>query len=287
MSEWSITEPRKLAFDDAPTALHVRVVNGTVNVVGTEEGSARLEVTRIEGPPLKVSDEDGVLTVAYEDLPWKGFLKWLDPRGWRRSADISLAVPSHTRVRIGVVAASATVSGVRATTEVRGVSGDTTLVALSGPVTAETVSGNVETQRVTGDLTFQSVSGDLTVMEGAEGSVTAESVNGSVVVDLDRSQRPAQIGINTVSGEIALRLAEPTDAEVEIGTTSGTVSNAFDELRISGTWGAKRLSGRLGPGRGRLRATTVSGPIALLRRPAGEDFATPSAARTARDRKAV
>lgn len=80
MSEWSVAEPSKLTFDAPVTALHVRVVNGTVNVVGTDEGSARLEVSELEGPPLVVTQKDGTLTVAYEDLPWKGFLKWLDRR---------------------------------------------------------------------------------------------------------------------------------------------------------------------------------------------------------------
>ncbi|MRT44606.1 hypothetical protein FGX00_01905, partial [Xylella fastidiosa subsp. multiplex] len=83
MSEWSVTEPRKLTFDERVRELHVRIVNGTVNVVGTDEGSARLEVTQIEGPPLAVTQQGGTLTVAYDDLPWKGFLKWLDRKGWR------------------------------------------------------------------------------------------------------------------------------------------------------------------------------------------------------------
>ena len=84
MSEWSVAEPQKLSFDDPVTALHVRIVNGTVNVVGTDEGSARLEVSAMEGPPLQVTQQDGTLTVAYEDLPWKGFLKWFDRKGWHR-----------------------------------------------------------------------------------------------------------------------------------------------------------------------------------------------------------
>ena len=75
MSEWSVTEPEKLAFDTPVSDLQVRVVNGTVNVVGTDEGPARLEVTDIEGPPLVVTQDGGTLTVGYEDLPWKGFLK--------------------------------------------------------------------------------------------------------------------------------------------------------------------------------------------------------------------
>ncbi|MGW5732510.1 MULTISPECIES: DUF4097 family beta strand repeat-containing protein [Streptomyces] len=271
MSEWSVAEPQKLTFDAPVETLRVRVVNGTVNVVGTDEVSARLEVSEMEGPPLTVTQEDGTLTVAYDDLPWKGFLKWLDPKGWRRSAVVSLAVPAGTRVEVGVVGAVAVVSGIEGSTEVKGVTGDTTLVGLSGRVRADTVSGSLEAQGITGDLRFNSVSGDLTVFEGAGSSVRADSVSGSMVVDLDPASTPADIGLTSVSGEIAIRLPHPTDADVEANTTSGAVSNAFEDLRVSGQWGAKKITGRLGSGSGKLKATTVSGSIALLRRPPTED----------------
>ncbi|WP_225632476.1 DUF4097 family beta strand repeat-containing protein [Streptomyces solaniscabiei] len=270
MSEWSVAEPRKLTFDESVSELHVRIANGTVNVVGTDEGSARLEVSEIEGPPLIVTHRDGTLTVAYEDLPWKGFLKWLDRKGWRRSAVVSLAVPTRTRVEVGVVGAAAVVSGIDAGTEVKGVSGDTTLVGLAGPVRADTVAGNLEAQALTGDLRFNSVSGDLTVVE-AGSSVKADSVSGSMIVDLDAADGPTDISLTSVSGEIAIRLPQPADAEVEANTASGTVSSAFEDLRVTGQWGAKRITGRLGAGNGRLKATTVSGSIALLRRPPVED----------------
>ncbi|MFJ4620480.1 DUF4097 family beta strand repeat-containing protein [Streptomyces sp. NPDC088812] len=270
MSEWSVAEPSKLSFDEPVRELHVRVVDGTVNVVGTDEGPARLEVSRIEGPPLVVTHRDGTLTVAYEDLPWKGFLKWLDPKGWRRSAVVSLAVPAHTRVAVGAVSAGTVVSGIDGHAEVKGVSGDTTLVRLTGPVRADTVSGNVEAQALTGDLRFNSVSGDLTVVE-AGSSVKADSVSGSMIVDLDPTSRPTTVSLASVSGEIAIRLPHPADAEVEAHTASGAVSNAFEDLRVNGHWGAKRITGRLGAGNGSLKATTVSGSIALLRRPQTED----------------
>ncbi|MFG3154278.1 DUF4097 domain-containing protein [Streptomyces sp. NPDC048219] len=270
MSEWSVADPGKLTFDEPVSELHVRIVNGTVNVVGTDEGSARLEVSEIDGPPLIVTHRDGTLTVAYEDLPWKGFLKWLDRKGWRRSAVVSLAVPARTRVEVGVVGAAAVVSGIDAGTEVKGVSGDTTLVGLAGPVRADTVAGNLEAQALTGDLRFNSVSGDLTVVE-AGSSVKADSVSGSMIVDLDSADGPTDISLTSVSGEIAIRLPQPADAEVEANTASGTVSSAFEDLRVTGQWGAKRITGRLGAGNGRLKATTVSGSIALLRRPPAED----------------
>jgi hypothetical protein len=208
--------------------------------------------------------------VAYDDLPWRGFLKWLDRKGWRRSAVVSLAVPADTRVEVGVVGAAAVVSGLRGPSVVKGVTGDTTLVALSGPVRADTVSGNLEAQAVTGDLRFNSVSGDLTVVEGSGSSVRAESVSGSMIVDLD-PEGPTDVGLTSVSGEIAIRLPSPADAEVEANTASGTISNAFEGLRVHGQWGAHKVTGRLGAGTGRLRATTVSGSIALLRRPPAED----------------
>ncbi|GHE04770.1 DUF4097 family beta strand repeat-containing protein [Streptomyces alanosinicus] len=270
MSEWSVTEPQKLTFDTRVSDLQVRIVNGTVNVVGTDEGSARLEVTEIQGPPLMVTQNGDTLTVAYDDLPWKGFLKWLDRKGWQRSAVVSLAVPADTRVEVGVVGATAVVSGIDGPAVIKGVTGDTTLVGVSGPVTADTVSGNVEAQAVTGDLRFKSVSGDLTVVEGSGRSVRADSVSGSMIVDLD-PDGPTEVGLTSVSGEIAIRLPHPADAEVEANTASGTISNAFDGLRVHGQWGAHKITGRLGAGTGRLRATTVSGSIALLRRPPRED----------------
>lgn len=267
VSTWAVAEPRKLAFDAPVTALKVRVVNGTVNVVGTDEPTARLEVSAIEGPPLVVTHEDGVLTVAYEDLAWQNLLKWLDRKEWRRHAVVSLAVPAGSTVEVGVVGAGAFVSGVRGRTEVRGVTGDTTLVKLAGPVGAETVSGSVEAQSVTGDLRFHSASGDLTVVEGGGASVKAESVSGGMVLDVDPTGKPTDIRLTTVSGEIAIRLPHPADATVEANTASGSVSNGFEDLRVSGRWAAKKITGTLGAGTGTLRATTVSGSIALLRRP--------------------
>ncbi|WP_326720714.1 DUF4097 family beta strand repeat-containing protein [Streptomyces sp. NBC_00243] len=271
MSEWSVAEPSKLTFDAPVTALHVRVVNGTVNVVGTDEGSARLEVSELEGPPLVVTQKDGTLTVAYEDLPWKGFLKWLDRKGWRRSVVVSLAVPASTRVEVGVVGANAVVSGADGRVEVKGVTGDTTLVRIAGPVRVDTVSGNLEAQAVTGNLRFNSVSGDLTVVEGSGSSVRAESVSGSMIVDLDTTGSPTDVQLSNVSGEIAIRLPHPADAVVEANTASGSVSSAFEDLRVNGQWGAKKITGRLGAGNGKLKAITVSGSIALLRRPPTED----------------
>ncbi|MFJ4964070.1 DUF4097 family beta strand repeat-containing protein [Streptomyces sp. NPDC088729] len=271
VSTWTIAEPQKLTFDGPVTALQVRVVSGAVNVVGTDEPGARLEISSVKGPPLVVTQEGGLITVTYEDLPWQGLLRWFDPARRHRNAVVSLTVPSAASVEVGVVDAGAVVSGISGPTQVRGVSGDSTLVGLTGTVHGESVSGSLEAQGVTGDLRFQSVSGDLTVVDGAGASVRAESVSGAMVLDVDPSGKPTDIRLTTVSGEIAIRLPHPADATVEANTASGAVSNAFEDLRVGGQWGAKKITGTLGAGTGALRATTLSGSIALLRRPAEDD----------------
>lgn len=272
-SKWSLTEPQKLTFDDCVSTLQVRVVGGTVNVVGTDTGPARLELAEIDGPPLTVTHEGGTLRVGYDDVPWKGWLTWLDRKGWNRTVHLTLAVPTGTSASIGGVGAGTVLSGLSGRTDVHGVSGDVTLVGLTGPVRADTVSGRVEAQAVTGRLRFNSVSGDLTVIEGSGDSVRADSVSGDILLDLAPVAAPggADIALTTVSGEIAIRLPHPADAEVEAHTASGAISNAFEDLRVTGQWGAKRILGRLGSGHGRLKATTVSGAIALLRRPQSEE----------------
>ncbi|MGW2019852.1 DUF4097 family beta strand repeat-containing protein [Streptomyces sp. NPDC001927] len=270
MTEWSVAEPTKLTLTDPVTCLRVRVVNGTVNVVGTDERAARLEIAEIKGPPLTVTQEGSTLTVSYDDLHWQGFLKWFDPMGLRRRAVVSVAVPAGSDVEVGVVGAGAVISGIKGRTDVQGVTGDTTLVGLSGPVHAESVSGSFEAHTVTGALRVNTVTGDLTVIDGSGASVKADTVSGDLVIDLDAGEPagpPADIRLTSVSGEIALRIPHPSDTEVEASTTSGSVSNAFEDLRVGGQWGTKSITGTLGDGRGKLKATTVSGSIALLRRP--------------------
>ncbi|MBW5481599.1 DUF4097 family beta strand repeat-containing protein [Streptomyces bambusae] len=312
-SMWSVEGPQKLTFDEPVADLRVRIIGGTVNVVAAEDGPARLEVTEIDGPPLQIVQDGATLTVSYEDFPFNGaqsFSSWLESKPWKqwsasgrrkaweRSAVVTLTVPAATRVQLATVSAVSFVSGIAGATDVTGVSGDTTLVGLTGPVKAHTVSGGVEAQGVTGEFAFHSVSGALTVVDGAGTRVRADSVSGDMLLDLGagpaadagnaadtdtgndtdagpRAARPVDIALTSVSGQVAIRLPHPADARVEANTASGGISNAFEDLRVSGQMGAKRITGTLGAGTGTLRATTVSGAIALLRRPRDPEDAAP------------
>jgi hypothetical protein len=268
-----VSQPQRLEFDDPVAELDVRIVGGAVNVVGTDEPGARVEVTEIQGPPLVVRREGDRLVVAYDDLPWKGFLKLLDRKGWQRSAVVTVSVPASARLTVGVVDATAVVSGVHGGTTVRGVSGGSTLVGLGGAVRADTVSGAVEAQALRGPLRMGSVSGDLTVIDGDGSAVRADTVSGDMILDLEHVADGTNIALSTVSGEIAVRLPDTADAVVQGASAGGALSSAFDGLTVSGQWGAQSLTGTLGTGAGRVRVNTVSGTVALLRRPRQDDDA--------------
>jgi Toastrack DUF4097 len=261
MAQWTIEAPASLEFDDV-TALRVRLMAGSVAVLATD-GKPSLEVSRIEGDPLHVSYEDGVLTVAHENLNWEGLLKWLRPQ--RHAAAVTVSVPRHCQAQVGVVSASAVMSGMSARTSVKSVNGGITLDGISGDVDANTVSGAVEAQAINGTLNFNTVSGDLTLAEGWLERLDVNGVSGDVTADLDLDPLGG-MHVNTVSGEVVLRLPAEADARVNLHSVSGDVRSEFAELIRSSAPASRSVSGNLGAGSGQVSVTTMSGRVMLLRR---------------------
>jgi len=222
MATWTIDEPEKLTFDTV-RRLRVRTVAGSVGVVGTDDRPT-LEVSKLDGPPLRVRHQDGELEVDYEWPRWPGPLGWLLRWRGRYRAVISLAVPRDCPVDLGVVSSGLMVSGLRAPLVARTVSGEITLAGCVGQVEAQTVSGAVQAHGVAGDL-----------------------------------------WAHTVSGDVTIRLPQASDLQVQVQSTSGQVASAFDELHREGQPALRSIHGRLGAGTGRLRASTTSGHVALLR----------------------
>jgi len=260
-SEWSIETPTSLEFDDV-TGLRVRLIAGSVAVLATT-GKPSLEVSSIEGDPLNVTYADGVLTVAHENLSWEGLLKWLRPQ--RHSATVTVSVPRKCEAQVGVVSATAVMSGMGARASVKSVSGGITLDGVTGDVDANTVSGAVEAQGINGKLNFNTVSGDLTLADGWLERLDVNGVSGDVTADLDLDPLGG-MQVTTVSGEVVLRLPAEADAQVNLHSVSGDVRSEFAELRRSSAPASRSVSGSLGAGSGQVSVTTMSGRVMLLRR---------------------
>ncbi|MDQ1627707.1 MAG: hypothetical protein QOI54_1451 [Actinomycetota bacterium] len=265
MTDWRIESPQSLDLLGV-RRLNVRMVAGSVDVVGSSEGAdvgaACVEVSHLEGP-LLVSLQGDTLTISHERLTWGGLFEW--GGGRKATAVVSVSVPADCPVELGVVSAEAVVSGIEAATHVKSVSGDVTLDGVHADISSQTVSGDLETRQLTGRLRFSTVSGDLTVVEGSSGQVTAETVSGDLTLDLDVPD-DARLDLKSVSGDLTLRLPGSVGLQVDVKTMSGSLDSAFAGLAVDRKPGRSHLSGQIGAGRGLLKAKTVSGDVTLLRR---------------------
>lgn len=261
MPHWTVDAPTTLDFDGI-AALRVRLISGSVAVLSTSD-RPRLDVAGVSGQPLLVKHEAGILTVTYPDLTWDGLLGWLRPQP--HSAAITVMVPRDCPTQLGVVSASAVVSGISAATSVKSVSGKITLDGVTGPVDARTVSGDVEAQGLDGRVGFNSVSGDLTLADGAVEKLDAKTVSGRVTADIDLDDGGA-LRVATVSGEVAIRLPSVASTRVELRSTTGRLQSEFGGLATARAPGANTLTGTLGSGAGQVQVTTMSGQVTLLER---------------------
>jgi DUF4097 and DUF4098 domain-containing protein YvlB len=265
MGQWTIDGPISLEFGEV-TSMKVRTIAGSVAVLATE-GTPSLDVEHIQGEPLEVTYEDGVLTISHPNLTWEGLLKWLRPQ--RHSAVLTVRVPKRCATELGVVSASAVVSGIGARTSVKSVSGAITLDGLAGDVDVNTVSGTVEAQALNGKLNFNTVSGDLTVADGWLDRMDGNTVSGDITADIDLDPLGG-LQITTVSGDITLRLSAETDASIHLHSVSGDVRSEFEGLHRSTMPASHNVSGSLGSGSGHVSVTTMSGRVMLLRRAPGD-----------------
>ena len=277
MATWQITSPQRLDLDDKVTHLDVFLFGGRLNVVGTD-APPRVEVTRTSELPINVSHQDGRLAIRHERVkPWPGPLAplwwWLRGRS-QVGIDVSVAVPYDTLADLRVIAGPVIVSAIRGGLTVECTSGRIALLGTGGQTRATMVSGPIEALGCSGDLALETVSGEITIGDSAARQVSGKTVSGSLTADLDNPPHDSRITLETISGELTIRIREDSDLSVELFAVHGRVTSTFPELSTEGRWaGGAKVQGVLGAGAGKLTATAMSGSITLLRRPVDPDFA--------------
>jgi hypothetical protein len=277
MATWQITSPLRLDLDHEVTHLDVFLFGGRLNVVGTD-GPPRVEVTRTSELPINVSHQDGRLAIRHERVrPWPGPLAplwwWLRGRS-QVGIDVSVAVPYDTVADLRVIAGPVIVSAIRGGLTVECTSGRIQLLGTGGWTRATMVSGPIEALGCSGDLAVETVSGEITIGDSAARQVSGKTVSGSLTADLDNPPHDSRITLETISGELTIRIREDSDLTVDLSAIHGRVTSTFPELATEGRWaGGAKVRGVLGKGTGQLAATAMSGSITLLRRPVDPDFA--------------
>lgn len=245
-----------------------------INVVVTERGETlHIEVRR---PPsfgmflgrspaadLRISLPAGV---AAEAGVISGEILASDVRGDLRLSSVSGEI--MTRDTVGALQASLTSGDLRARNHrgalsVESVSGDIEADGAIMGARVSTVSGDVELAGGGGELDLQSISGDLEIDEATATWLRLESTSGDI------SARAAlapgsDSSVNSISGEVRLRLDSPEDLRLMVTTTSGEITS---DLALSErSEDRRRLSGLIGAGSASLTVGTTSGDIAVIGR---------------------
>jgi hypothetical protein len=282
--EWRIEGPRVLDIGDENERvgkLEVGIVGGRVDVVTHDDSpTARVEITHVEGLPVKVT-WDGMTLRVLHGKEWDNnnvmeMLKRTFEHFGRNRVIVSISVPTDAAATVATVSGEAVVSGLRNTVKVNSVSGALIVSDVRGDVDMHTVSGSVDGDTLTGSANVNSVSGTVTLQRSSLPDVKINTVSGDIAVDLTSGR--SRIRSNSVSGDVTVR-APLTGFDVEANSASGSI--VVDGRQLSKGFGAgshgRERMGRLREGDGSLeiKANAVSGSIVVLRSTGDTSARTP------------
>lgn len=278
--EWIVDGPRVLDIggeNERVEKVIVGIIGGHVDVVTHDDSpTARVEVSRVEGLPLRVSWDGRTLKILHGKDMEAGLLDTLrrlvETVGSQR-AHVSISVPAQAKASLSTVSAPIVASGLRRGVTANTVSGELTISDIHGDTSLNTVSGATECADLVGDVKINSVSGAVTVQSSEIPKASINTVSGEVALDV-RNSRMA-VKSNSVSGDVTIR-APFTGYSVAAASATGHVVVDGQSLSASftgsggpgsrrGESGGPGASLRSGDESLQLKAHSVSGNVVLLR----------------------
>ena len=257
--KWLVDGPKVIDVE-AVRKLKVSLIGGQVNIVGHDEPGARVEVHSVRGKALRVSIDGDTLEVDHPQLGWDNWIEVFRSFTGKASADVSIMVPRDVALKFGVVSASALISGLTDDATISTVSGDIVVDNVYGDLQLNAVSGEIAVRGHYGNVNAKTVSGEVTA-SGEIMKFVCDGVSGNVFLDLTGT--PDAVRVNTVSGDVTVRLESGTPAQYKISTVSGRLQLDDSEITgVRGTYTGKY--GELDKYWLDFRANTVSGNVSVL-----------------------
>jgi len=244
---WAQDPPRNYSLTQGST-ISIANVSGEINVTGANVPNVIVTTIR-EG-----RDKD---MVDVEDLSSGGNLSLKtryprDGRNYEASVRFVVQVPAGGRYKYDSLSTA---------------SGDILLSNVAGEINARTASGDISMTGVNGIVRASTASGNIQVRQ-ASGAVTANTASGNIDVELasiEASQEVQELKFASASGDVTVRVMGPLNAQVEMSTASGSISNDFG-LRVDDPEGhGRKASGIVGTGAVKLKLAAASGDLRLIK----------------------
>lgn len=270
----------------------VRITAGdrgeTIVTVEPRNPASAADVSAAENAVIDFADGQLVVKTSKD---WKRHLPFLGPFGGGPTVEVSLVLPSGSRIEgrtgLGAFHCSGRLGACRLDTGAGGIvvdmmeaavlktgfgdisadliDGQLRAATANGDLAISTVRGNAELSTSNGTIRIGAVGGDLQArtasgriaVDVAQGSVRAKTANGSVTIG---SVARGTVEIDTAAGEIGVGVREGTAAWLDLDTPNGNVRNALD------TVGGPQME----DDRVEIRARTSFGDI-MIRRAADAD----------------
>jgi len=133
-------------------------------------------------------------------------------------------------------------------------------------VSGKSISGNIEIKKLDGNVDMKTVSGDLQLETTRTGDIELKTVSGDIRCTI-RGEFTSFLTLSNVSGDIEVFF--PAGASARLGTSSlsGRIrcDLALEDREDRKGYGSTTLSGILGGGKGRIKISTISGNIDILK----------------------
>ena len=155
------------------------------------------------------------------------------------SIDYEITVPENTTVRTHSGSGNQQVEGLKGNVDLEAGSGDMQLDHLSGDLRFQTGSGNVRGRSLSGPTRIKAGSGDIEIEETGQGDVDVRTGSGNITVrgvnggfraeagsgDIRGDGSPTSMwNIRTGSGNVDLQVPSSASFDVDISSSSGTVT---------------------------------------------------------------
>jgi DUF4097 and DUF4098 domain-containing protein YvlB len=200
------------------------------------------------------------------------------------SSDLIVKVPARSSIGANTVSADLRIQGVHGAQRLQSVSGnihtgvdreDVECKTVSGNIhvtgsgqanltTVMTVSGDATLDRLAGEVNGNTVSGDLNVSMGETSRSRLRSTSGDLIV-AGRLADDARLDFESMSGDVRVDLAGQVNAEFDVSSFNGDISNCFGPkpVRTDEYAPGTELRFRQGAGGARVRIKTFNGDVRL------------------------
>jgi DUF4097 and DUF4098 domain-containing protein YvlB len=199
------------------------------------------------------------------------------------SIDYDITVPADTRLKVETGSGNQTVRGLKGGSTLHAGSGDLRLDDLDGAVHVETGSGNIVGNALAGAFEARAGSGDIKLdltgngavrahtgsgnvqLRGVNGGVFAETGSGDVIAE---GKIAGDWTVHTGSGDVTVRLPANSSYEVELSTSSGTLTvndpvNTTVQGKVNEGGNRHHVAGKVRNGGPTLRVSTGSGDVRI------------------------